>query len=824
MTFRTIATIAILATATSAVAQQATVDPNNPLQGKIHDALGAAVAGAKVELITNDDAARTISTSTTTTEGQYSITGVANGQYRLRITAKTFAPTLSAPIYLTQAHTQQLDLTLDTPTRSDEVTVTATGTPTPLAQSGAPITVLTPELDFLHSPEVQQPLRLVPGVQMVQVGETGGVSSLLIRGGQSEYNKVLIDGVPVNDIGGDVDFANLATVGISRIEVLRQPNSVLYGSDDLSGVVQISTTRGATPLPLFSYAIDGGNLGFFRQQAELSGLYQRFDYYTGIARLQTQNDLPDDEFHNLTATGNYGFKPDARTDLRFIWRHLDMNSGDPNAIALYGIPDFANQRYQNTYLTGVLDQQPTPKWHNLLRYGHQTLDSQFIQYGPDGTLYVDPINGPVGYLGLTETIRGGNGYSVTGQGILDYVEQYPSTYNTQTYRDFVYAQTDYRLTPHLTALGSFQYDAERGNTFDGYAPNAVSESNYSYTLQIAGDLHSRLFYTLGSGIEDNAVYGKALTPRATLAYYLIRPGSNGLFTGTKLHASFGKGVKEGSIPQQANSLYDTFLQDPNGPAEIAEYHTKPLGAEYSRTYDFGVEQQFANGRARVNLSLFHNEFTNGIQFVSQSALIALGIPAANAAATEFGAYVNSQAYRAMGAELESEFRLTNRIFARAGYTYLDPVEQRSFSSDALSPSFNYTSSFSNIPIGIYAPLDGARPFRLAPHSGYFSLSYSGSRLAMQLTGTLVGRRDDSDFLTDQNYGTSLLLPNRNLDPAYQRLAFTADYRLTHHLTTYADLQNLLNQHIQEAFGYPGLPFNLRGGFKFTFGGESFHLR
>jgi iron complex outermembrane receptor protein/vitamin B12 transporter len=810
--------------ATSALCAQAVVNPSTPVNGTVHDPLGAAVAGARVELLANDAKSTVVATQTSSADGLYAFTGIAPGRYRVRVSAPSFRVTLSEPVYLGTGAVKHLDLTLDNPTRSDEITVTATGTPTPLAQSGAPVSILTPQQDYLHSPEVQDPLRLVPGVQMAQTGQTGGLSSLFIRGGQSEYNKVLIDGVPVNDVGGDVDFSNLATVGIAKIEVLRQPNSVLYGSDDLSGVVQMSTERGATPLPQLTYAVDGGNLGFFRQEASLSGVHKQFDYYTAIARLQTGNAEPDDQFNNVTSTGNYGFAPDSRTDLRFVWRHLDSNGGQPNALALYGIPDFANQRYEDTFLTGILDQQTSPKWHNLLRYGHQSLQSQYDQYAPDGTLYVDPVYGPLYYLGLTETIRGANGYAVTGQGVLDYYEPYPSIYNTTANRDFVYAQTDYRINPHLAALGSFQYDAERGSTFDGYAPNSVSEGNFSYTLQLAGDVHSRLFYTLGSGIEDNVVYGKALTPRATLAYYLARPGANGLFTGTKLHASFGKGVKEGSISEQASSLYALFASLPGGQAQIAQYNVKQLGAEYSRTYDAGVEQQFSNGRARANLSYFHNEYTNGIQFVSQSALIALGIPAANATATEFGAYVNSQAYRAQGAELELEIRVTNRIFARGGYTYLDAVEQRSFSSDALSPSFNTASSFANIPIGIYAPLDGARPFRLAPHSGYFALSYTGSRLTTQLTGTLVSRRDDSDFLSDAAGDSNLLLPNRNLDGAYQRLELTADYRVNTHLTTYANLQNLLNEHYQEAFGYPALPFNLRGGFKFTFGGESFHLR
>ena len=89
---------------------------------------------------------------------------------------------------------------------------------------------------------------------------------------------------------------------------------------------------------------------------------------------------------------------------------------------------------------------------------------------------------------------------------------------------------------------------------------------------------------------------------------------------------------------------------------------------------------------------------------------------------------------------------------------------------------------------------------------------------------MVGRRDDSTFLSDKDFGTSLLLPNRNLDGAYQLLTLSSEYRLTHRLTAYANLNNLLDESYQEAFGYPALPFNLRGGFRYSFGGESWHLR
>jgi vitamin B12 transporter len=267
-------------------------------------------------------------------------------------------------------------------------------------------------------------------------------------------------------------------------------------------------------------------------------------------------------------------------------------------------------------------------------------------------------------------------------------------------------------------------------------------------------------------------------------------------------------------------LYDILSAVPNGSELIHQYHVSPIGPETSRTFDGGIDQQLWNGRARVTLTYFHNEFTNGVEFVPQSALLALGLPAASDPAVQYGAAVNSQAFRAQGVEFATESRLGSHLFARGGYTYLDAVVQQSFSSESL-PSYN--PSFPNIAIGAFSPLIGSRPFRRAPHSGDFGLTYNRSRWYGTLTGTLVGSRDDSDFLTDSSFGNSLLLPNRNLLGAYQRLELGGGYEITHFLTAYSDIQNLLSEHYSEAYGYPALPFTFRAGIKIRFGGESWRL-
>jgi vitamin B12 transporter len=788
------------------------------LGGTVTDPLGAVIVSATVELL---DGTTVTAKTTTDATGTYLFHLQKSARYQVRAVAPTFQSTTSNAVFVGSSGKAQVDITLATQTQTQQVTVTATGTPTPEAQVGAAVSVLTAD-QYRYSTEVQDPIRLVPGAQVTQTGQTGGTTGLSIRGGNTNANKVLIDGVPADDIGGAVEFANIDSVGIAKIEVLREPNSALYGSDALAGVVSLTTARGNTLLPLLTYSGDGGNFNSFRQVGTLSGAYRHFDYYSAFAATQTQNSLPNNDFHNTTYAGNFGWTPNTANDLRFTVRHLTVSADQPNAILLYGIPDDENVKEHDDYYSAAWNNQTTEKWHNQIRYGGLRLNYNYTDFAATG-IY-NPAEDV--YLGAPVNIKGANGYSVSGQAIFQYGasydETYPNDYLAPSKRDFVYAQTDYRVNAHIVALGAFKYEAERGSTFtSGGTLTAISRGNYSYTVQLQGDIRNRLYYTLGSGLEDNGLFGFAATPRASVAYYLFRPTNTHWLNGTKLNFSFGKGIKEPSIYYQSISLYDIFAALPNGAALINQYHVSPIGPETSRTYDGGVDQQLWNGRARITLTYFHNEFTNGVEFVPQSALLALGLPAASDPAVQFGAAVNSQAFRAQGAEIATEYQIGSHLFARGGYTYLDALVQQSFSSESL-PSYN--PNFPTIAIGAFSPLVGARPFRRAPQSGYFGLTYNQAKWYGSLTGTLVGRRDDSDFLTDSNFGNTLLLPNRNLLGSYQRLELGGGYQFTRTLTAYTDIQNLLSEHYSEAFGYPALPFTFRAGVKISFGGESWQWK
>jgi iron complex outermembrane receptor protein/vitamin B12 transporter len=785
------------------------------LRGAVTDPLGAVIQGAHVELLHDG---KQISSTITGADGKFQFSSLAPGHYLVHATASTFASQDSPAIYVGGGNSAEVNLTLGLGTISQQIVVSSTGTEIPLSQVGASVAVI-PDDQFQNKLDLLEPLRQVPGAQILQTGQRGGITALFVRGGNDNANKVLLDGVAVNDIGGLVEFGNISTTGIEQIEFLRGPNSVLYGSDALASVVNLTTRRGATPRPEITYGFDAGNFHSWRHDASLAGAFRQFDYFSEFTRFDTGNSLPNNSFHNGTYAGNFGWTPNAATDVRITARHTNTAAGDPNAIEFFAIPDDSFQREQDTYIGITAQNQTTSRWHNLFRYGATRLRSQFENPSPTGIPF-DPFGFGPNFLGQMLTIHGANGFTSTGQAILDFGGVYPILSSSSSKRDFASLQSDYSFNPHLTALFGFRYEKERGFTLASGQKTSTARNNFSYTAQFQGSLGSRVFATAGAGIEDNAIFGVAVTPRVSLAYYLVRPRSSGWLNGTKLRFNYGQGIKEPSIFEESTSLFSLLAQLPNGPQLISQFHVSPIGAERSRSFDFGFEQLAWNGRAKLNVTFFHNRFTNQVEFVNNTVLPQLGVPVSVAAATAFGATINSADTRALGAEAELEFNLGHGFRAKAAYTYLDAVVQRSFSSDNLAPSFN--PNFPTIPIGAFSPLVGNRPFRRAPHTANFFLGYSKPKFTLSLSGYLVSRRDDSTFLSDGFFNniTTVLLPNRNLAPAYQKIDFGGSYRFSHLLSFYSSVENLANQHYDAAFGFPALPLTFRTGFKLTLGGES----
>ena len=216
--------LAFAFTALSAVAESSNI------HGTVTDPLGAVVPGAQVQLFRES---KLVGSTATDSEGKYRFSPLPPGRYQVKTQAPSFSQQQSDAIYVGSSSNAAVDITLKVGSVSQQIVVSATGTSLPETQTGASISVITSD-HFQYKPEVLEPLRQVPGVQVLENGQRGINQSLFIRGGESTANKVLLDGVPLNEIGGTVDFGGVFTTGIDQMEVLRGPNSVLYGADALA--------------------------------------------------------------------------------------------------------------------------------------------------------------------------------------------------------------------------------------------------------------------------------------------------------------------------------------------------------------------------------------------------------------------------------------------------------------------------------------------------------------------------------------------------------------------------------------------------------------
>ena len=783
----TLTTIALVLFASSSRAQS----PRN-LHGKVVDQLGSRVPDAKVVLLEDD---KEIVPGKSDGQGSFSLAAPKEGRYSLRVEATGFAMQTIPVDVGKNGKTEELTVILGIGPLAQQIVVSATGFAIPEAQVGASVSVIdSDQIVALNKLDVLENLRLVAGAQVVQTSQRGGTTTLFIRGGESDFNKILVDGIPVNYIGGSFDFAQLSNTGVGNLEVLRGSNSVLYGTDALSGVVNVTSGRGTTEIPVLKYSADGGNFATLHQDALLSGLVHGLDYVTDFSDFQTQGSYQNDSFHNETVSTNLGWQINPTTGIRATFRRVGSSVGSPNGILFYGISDQAWQTNRNTYGSVSAQQQTTEKWHNLVQFN----------FAQNNELYVDPFQvGEPSFgntLGNVVTIRGANGYSVTGQAILDYAGAYPEVFPDNEARRSLYAQSDYQFLKDWTGIFGFRYEHEDGEGF--------TRDNYSTMLQAHGSIAHRLFTTFGVGLEHNSFFGFAATPRVSLAYYLRKTTNAGIFGETKLKFNFGKGIKEASTLEQGGALI-TILT----PAQIQQYGVGPIGPERSRTFDFGLEQRLWNGRSLLGITFFDNNFYNLIAFLDPGELESIGVPPGIANNPNFGAYINATSEWSKGFEVDYKHDLGHGLLFQGEYTYLDGLVTKAFGA----PSFN--PLFPTIPIGEFAPLEGSRPFHRAPHSGSLALFYNRKKINAALTGYLVGRRDDSTFLSDANFGNTMLLPNRNLAPGYQKFDLSVGYSLTHYAKIYTSVENLFSQHYQPAFGFPATPFEIRSGVTFTVGGE-----
>ena len=382
------------------------------VRGTVTNSLGMAVIHANVILLQKG---QIVAIAVTRLDGTYQISSSASGQFYVLVSANNFKQITTQSFYAGAADSHLEDVVLESSNARQEMVLSATGTPTAEAQISSAVTPQRSAF-FPNRTDLIDPLRQVPGDFVVRQGEYGALASLFIRGGNPDSNQVNQDGVPIGDIGGAFDYSNLSTTGIGDLEVYRGPNSVLYGSDAASGSVNVRTSRGSTAFPSLFYEGDAGTFTTFRNRAQLGGTYKRLDYYGGFEAFQSDNSLKMDEFHDDTGSANLGYAFTSSTEIRITASNSDAATGTPGPFNFYGIANAGKRSNQDTYLGASIEHRTYGNWHNLVRYGMTRKREEDINFYPAGIQLTTSNN----YYGYNTVIDGANGYSVTGQAILNF--------------------------------------------------------------------------------------------------------------------------------------------------------------------------------------------------------------------------------------------------------------------------------------------------------------------------------------------------------------------------------------------------------------------
>src|SRR6266540_646519 len=385
------------------------------------------------------------------------------------------------------------------------VVVTATRLPRSAAGVPAAVTVLRGvDLREQGIRTVFEALRDVPGAAVVQTGSFGGHTSLFLRGGQSNYVKVLVDGVPVNQPGGSFDFANLTTDNVERIEVVRGPASVLYGSDAVTGVVQIFTRRG-TGASHAEASVRGGTYGTLAWDAEASGGSQVASYSVSISRFASDGMYAfNNRYHRSVFSGLARVAPDDRTDATLTLRYHEDAFHFPTNGA--GLPVDHNQFSYGSGPTLGLD---------LGRYFTRRFEARLL-------------------LATNET----NG------GFDDRPDSAADSSRFQNLDDLRRSSADLRATLYLASgpvvtLGT-AVEQERERSFNvcqtsfgdcGTLPIDSARWNAAFYAQAVTDAGGRTSLTTGVRLEDNQRFGTYVTYRLGAVYRLAG--------GTRLRATAG---------------------------------------------------------------------------------------------------------------------------------------------------------------------------------------------------------------------------------------------------------------------------------------------
>ncbi|MCF8242938.1 MAG: TonB-dependent receptor [Melioribacteraceae bacterium] len=541
---------------------------------------------------------------------------------------------VTASTIFAQKDTMKVDLS--------EIVITATKTETPLRELASSLSVITSEeISRKQKNNVVDILREVPGISIVQQGGPGKLSNVFIRGANPGHALVLIDGVEMNDPSTPnniYDLSSLQSNNIERIEIVRGPQSTLYGSDAMAGVINIITKTGGGKQKL-NISTEGGSNNYYKAGINASGSYSVFNYLVNISRLST------DGISSISS--KYGNVETDKFQNDMVNAKLGMNI--INNLKL-------NLNYRYSYSKSDLDQ--------FDRLG----DDPNFYYNLEEQLYKGELNYDIPQLGWEQKFSASFLRRLTHSGdAVDDVRPDVSSYN---YTHAAKTKFDWQNTIDILKNNRFtlgiETELEKANT-DYYSTSAWGEYNSffpvsrarttGYYLHDQINLFNSLFSTIGIRYDDHERFGGVTTYRFATAYYISK-------TNTKVKFTYGTGFK-------APSLY--YLNDPM-------FGNPELRPEKSRGWDAGIEQFFANQNISIGVTYFYSNFSDLFGFDENFKTI------------------NIAEARSSGIEAFVNFKLIPKIDINANYTFNETEDVSPESADYEMPLLRRAKHTANLSV------------------------------------------------------------------------------------------------------------------------------
>jgi outer membrane cobalamin receptor len=719
------------------------------LKLRVVDTTDAAISGARIALLDASD--RVVASATSAGDGAATL-NAANGTYTLQVLAPGFASSQTK----VQLPSEAVTLSLKVATATENVVVTATATPIAASDAGvANYSLNGPQLETLNEHATSDVLRFTPGAYVSNSGRMGGLSSLMVRGGETRYNKVIVDGVPVtvNDAGGNFNFGVVPMEQVSRLELQRGANSTLYGSDAMTSVVQMWSTPGTTRAPLLKFGADGGTFGTAHGYGSLSGAMNRFDYNAFADQLNTEGQGVNDTYSNSLQGANVGVSLASKVSLRTRLRHWNSRTGVPGAWDFSTgtvPPDFDQYARENNV---IASSELSVRFSANVQSTFSGFEYRHIRRN------VNPEGNPA--RPQDEFFDSKGRFNTAG-------------FETQTvYTPVAWSQSvfGYRFENETGWLGTDSLSF--GFPFNTKSPSGLRRNHAVFGEEIVN--RNRFSVVAGLRFEHNESFGNKAVPRAALTYLASR--GRGLLGATRLRAAYAEGIKAPTFEQSFGQTGSAITR-PN----------PDLKPEQVRSLEGGFIQDFSGGKYSLAATYFNNRYTNLINWVTVDF------------ATFESQFQNLNKSMAHGAEIEINGRLAERLTATASYTY-------TASQALIAPPCNYS--------GCTGP--GQELFRRPKHLGQALVTYLAPRWGASVVGSFVGRRRDSDFLNFPGFPGPI--PALSSVAGYARVDVSGWRTINRYVTAYASVNNALNNHYQEVAGYPALKANFRAGLRFRIGGE-----